>query len=93
MVVEPQTQIEVIASQKLRVDTPPINQSIGLLSLKAIPDPKSALGPVETGETAGNSKDVALNNYNSNIIIINTSRNKNEGGEIQELAKHTRATQ
>ena len=93
MVVEPQTQIEVIASQKLRVDTPPINQSIGLLSLKAIPDLKSALGPVEIGETASNNKDVALNDYNSDIIIINTSRSENKGGKTQELAEYTRTTQ
>ena len=52
------------------------------MSLKAIPDPKSALGLVEIGETTGNSKDVALNNYYSNIIIINISRSENKGGEI-----------
>jgi hypothetical protein len=62
------------------------------LSPKAIPDPKSALGPVETGETASDSKDVAPNDYNSDIIIIDISRSKNKGGETQELAKHTRAT-
>jgi hypothetical protein len=62
------------------------------LSPKAIPDPKSALGPVETGETASDSKDVAPDNYNSNIIIINISRNKNKGGKTQELAKYMRAT-
>jgi hypothetical protein len=62
------------------------------LSLKAIPDPKSALGPIETGETASNSKDVASNDYNSDIIIINISRSKNKGGETQELAKYIRAT-
>jgi hypothetical protein len=75
------------------VDAPLINQSIGLLSPKAILDPKSALEPVEIRETASDSKDVAPNNYNSDIIIINTSRSENKGGEIQELAKHTRATQ
>ena len=64
------------------MDTPPINQSIGLLSPKAILDPKSALGLVEIGETASNSKDVAPNNYNSNIIIIDISRSENKGGEI-----------
>jgi hypothetical protein len=74
------------------VDAPPINQSIRLLSPKAIPNPKSAPGPIETGETANNSKDVAPNDYNSNIIVINTSRSKNKGGKTQELAKHTRAT-
>jgi len=62
------------------------------LSLKAIPDPKSALGPVETRETASNSKDVASNDYNSDIIIINISCNKNKGGEIQELTKYIYAT-
>jgi hypothetical protein len=62
------------------------------LSPKATPDPKSALGPVKTGETASNSKDIALDNYNSDIIIINISRSKNKGGETQELAKYIRAT-
>jgi hypothetical protein len=52
------------------------------LSPKAIPDPKSALGPVEIRETTSNSKDVALNNYNNNIIIINISRSENKGGEM-----------
>jgi hypothetical protein len=75
------------------VNAPPINQSTGLLSPKATPDPKSALGPIETGETTGDSEDVALNDYDSNIIVVNTSRSKNKGGETQELAKHTRATQ
>jgi hypothetical protein len=64
------------------VDTPPINQSIRLLSLKATLDPKSALRLVKTGETASNSKDIASNNYNNNIIIINISHNKNKGGKI-----------
>jgi SepF-like predicted cell division protein (DUF552 family) len=63
------------------------------LSPKATPDPKSALGLVEIRETTGDSKDVAPNNYNSNIIIIDISRNENKGGETQELAKYTRATQ
>jgi hypothetical protein len=74
------------------VDAPLINQSIGLLSPKAIPDPKSALGLVETGETASNSEDVAPNDYNSDIIIINISRSENKGGKTQELAKHTHIT-
>jgi hypothetical protein len=63
------------------VDAPPINQSIGLLSSKAIPDSESALGLIEIGETASDSKDVAPNDYNSNIIIINISRSENKGGE------------
>jgi hypothetical protein len=62
------------------------------LSPKAIPDPKSALRLVEIRETASNSKDVAPNDYNSNIIIINISRSENKGGKTQELAKYTRAT-
>ena len=62
------------------------------MSLKAIPDPKSALGLVETGETAGNSKDVASNDYNSDIIVINISRSKNKGGKTQELAKYIYTT-
>ena len=52
------------------------------MSPKAIPDLKSALGLVEIEETTSDSKDVALNNYNNNIIIINISYNKNKGGEI-----------
>ena len=51
------------------------------MSLKAIPDPKSALGPVETRETASNSKDVASNDYNSDIIIINISHSENKEGK------------
>ena len=51
------------------------------MSPKATLDPESALRPVETGETTSDSEDVALNNYNSNIIIINISRNKNKGGK------------
>ena len=74
------------------MDAPLINQSIGLLSPKAILDPKSALGLIETRETASNSKDVALNDYNSDIIIINISRSKNKEGETQKLAKYTRVT-
>ena len=63
------------------MDTPPINQSTRLLSPKAIPDPKSALGLVETGETAGDSEDVAPNNNNSDIIVINISYSENKGGK------------
>jgi hypothetical protein len=63
------------------------------LSPKAILDSKSALGPVEIRETASNSEDVALDNYNNNIIIVDISRNENKGGKTQELAKHTHATQ
>jgi hypothetical protein len=74
------------------VNAPLINQSIGLLSPKAILDPKSALRLIETRETASNSKDVAPNNYNSNIIVINISRSKNKGSETQKLAKYTRVT-
>jgi hypothetical protein len=62
------------------------------LSPKAILDPKSALGPVEIGETASNNKDVAPNDYNSDIIIVNISRSENKGGKTQELAKYIRAT-
>ena len=74
------------------MDTPFINLSTGLLSPKVILDLKSALGLVETGETANNSKDIAPNDYNSDIIVVNTSCSENKGGETQELAKHTRAT-
>jgi hypothetical protein len=58
------------------------------LSPTAILDPKSALGPVEIGETASDSEDVAPNDYNNNIIIIDISRSENKGGETQELAKY-----
>jgi hypothetical protein len=74
------------------VDTPLINQSIGLLSPKATLDPKSALGLVETRETTSNSEDVAPNDYNSDIIVINISHSKNKGGETQKLAKYIHAT-
>ena len=74
------------------MDTPPINQSTRLLSPKATLDLKSALGPVEIGETASNSEDIALNNYNSDIIVINISRSENKGGKTQELAKHIHIT-
>ena len=69
-----------------------INQRIGLLSPKATPDPKSALGPVETGETAGDSEGVAHDDYDSDIIIVDIGYNKNERSETQKLAKHTRTT-
>jgi hypothetical protein len=49
---------------------------------EAIPDLKSALRPVRISETAGDSEDVALNDYNSNIIIVDISRSKSEGGGI-----------
>jgi hypothetical protein len=62
------------------------------LSPKAIPDPKSALGPIETGETTGDSENIAYNDYNSDIIIVNIGYNKNKQGKTQELAKHTRTT-
>jgi hypothetical protein len=75
------------------VDTPLINQSIGLLSPKATPDPKSALGLVEIGETASDSEDVAYNDYNSNIIIVNIGHSENKQGKTQKLAKYTRTTQ
>ena len=64
------------------MEAPLIDQSIGLLSPKATPDPKSALRPVRISETAGDSEDVALNDYNSNIIIVDISRSKSEGGGI-----------
>jgi hypothetical protein len=76
----------------LGVDAPPINQSIGLLSPKATPDPKSALGPVEIGETTSDSEDVAYDDYNSDIIIVDIGHSENERGKTQELAKYTRTT-
>jgi hypothetical protein len=62
------------------------------LSPKAILDPKSTLGLVEIKETASNSKDVAPNDYNSDIIVINISYSKNKGGETQKLTKYIRIT-
>jgi hypothetical protein len=62
------------------VEAPPINQSTGLLSPKAIPDPESVLGPVGTGETARDSEDAAPDDYNSDIIVVDTSRSESEGG-------------
>ena len=55
-------------------------------------DPESALGLVETGETAGDSEDVAPDDYDSDIIVVDISRSENEGGETQELAEHMRTT-
>jgi hypothetical protein len=90
---EPQIEIEVAQSQKSGVDAPPIDQSTGLLSPEATPDPESATGPIETGETAGNSEDVAPDDYDSDTIVVDTGRSENEGGEMQELTEHTRTTQ
>jgi hypothetical protein len=74
------------------VDAPPINQSIGLLSPKATPDPESALGLIEIGETAGDSEDVAYNDYNSDIIVVNISYSENKQGKTQKLTKYTCTT-
>jgi hypothetical protein len=52
------------------------------LSSKVILDPKSALRLIEIRETTSNNKDIAPNNYNSNIIIINISYSENKKGEI-----------
>jgi hypothetical protein len=93
MVTEPQTRVEVIESQKSGVEAPLIDQSTGLLSPEATPDPESALGPTETGETAGNSEDVALDDYDSDTIVVDTGRSENERGETQELTEYTRTTQ
>ena len=62
------------------------------MSFKVILNPKSALRLIEIRETISNSKDITLNDYNSNIIIINISCNKNKGGETQELIKYTHIT-
>jgi len=93
MVTEPQVRIEVAESQKSGVEAPSINQSTGLLSPEATPDPESAPGPVGTGETARDSEDAALDDYNSDIIIVDTGRSESEGGGTQELTEHTRTTQ
>ena len=93
MITDPQVWIEVVKSQKSGVEAPPIDQSTGLLSPKATPDPESALRPVRTSETAGDSEDAALDDYNSDIIIVDTGRSESEGGGTQELTEHTRTTQ
>jgi hypothetical protein len=62
------------------------------LSPKVISDSKSALGLIETREAVNNSEDIALNDYNSDIIVVNISCSENKGGKTQELAKYTRIT-
>ena len=62
------------------MEAPSIDQSTGLLSPEAIPDPESALGPVGTGETAGDSEDAAPDDYNSDIIVVEIGRSESEGG-------------
>jgi hypothetical protein len=62
------------------------------LSFKVILNLKSALRLIETRETINNNKDVALNDYNNNIIIINISYNKNKGSKTQKLIKYIRIT-
>jgi hypothetical protein len=52
------------------------------LSFKVILNFKSALKLIEIKETINNNKDITLNNYNNNIIIINISYNKNKRGKI-----------
>jgi hypothetical protein len=93
MVIEPQPRIEVIESQKSGVEAPLIDRSTGLLSPEVIPDPESALRPVRTGETAGDSEDAAPDDYNSDIIVVDTSRSESEGGGTQELTEYTRTIQ
>jgi hypothetical protein len=58
------------------------------LSFKVILNPKSALRLIGTRETINNNKDVALSDYNNNIIIINISYNKNKGSKTQKLIKY-----
>jgi hypothetical protein len=62
------------------VEAPLIDQSTGLLSPKAIPDLESALGPVGTDETVRDSEDAALDDYDSDIIVVDTGRSESEGG-------------
>jgi hypothetical protein len=62
------------------------------LSPKAILDPKSALGLIEIRETTSDNEDIALNNYNSDIIIINISYSDNKRGKTQDLAKYIHIT-
>ena len=82
MVTDPQVRIEVVESQKSGVEAPLINQRTGLLSLKATPDLKSVLRPVRISETAEDSEDAALDVYDSDIIIVDTSRSESEEGGI-----------
>jgi hypothetical protein len=49
-------------------------------------DPKSVPGLIEIEETTSDSEDVAPNDYDNDIIVVN------KGGEMQELAKHICAT-
>jgi hypothetical protein len=58
------------------------------LSFKAILDFKSALRLVKIKKPINNNKDIALNNYNNNIIIINISRSKNKRSKTQKLTKY-----
>ena len=75
------------------MEAPLIDQSTGLLSPEATPDPESVPGPVGTSETAGDSEDAAPDDYDSDIIVVDTSRSESEGGGTQELTEHTRTTQ
>jgi hypothetical protein len=52
------------------------------LSFKTILNLKSTLRLIKIRETTSNNKDITLNNYNNNIIIINISYNKNKRGII-----------
>ena len=51
------------------------------MSLETTPDLKSALRPAEISETARNNEDVALDNYDSDMIVVNISRSENERGK------------
>ena len=62
------------------MEAPLIDQSIGLLSPKATPDPKSALRPVRISKTVKDSEDAAPDDYNSDIIVVDIGRSESEGG-------------
>jgi hypothetical protein len=58
------------------------------LSFKVILNFKSILKPIKIKEIIKDNKNIILNNYNNNIIIINISYNKNKRGKIQKLIKY-----
>ena len=58
------------------------------MSFKVILNFKSILKPIKIKEIIKDNKNIILNNYNNNIIIINISYNKNKRGKIQKLIKY-----
>jgi len=52
------------------------------LSFKVILNLKNTLRLIETNKTTKDNKDITLNNYNNNTIIINISYKNNKKSEI-----------